>query len=243
MIDWTSKFDHIYCLHCLDYADRKPELDVELERVGILNSGIFEYYYSTKSPLLDYMRKAMREAGCASFVTEIDAHFYCTYEHYRILKDALLRGFERVLIIEDDVRFLKDLTKLQTLIESTPDVDYVNYFTHTIDPSRYLSYSRHGSWYFPGPTDAALGAVCYALSHKAIEQFVANQESYFCNSDLINREGLTSALAITPACIVELFRNATSLSQNTLYAELQNIGLDISDYNIMHVLNTETVYI
>ena len=51
MIDCKKHFDHIYCIHFVEYKERRPELMEELNRVGILDSGIFSFKYTFRTPL------------------------------------------------------------------------------------------------------------------------------------------------------------------------------------------------
>ena len=50
MIQWNKYFDKIYCIHYINAIERMPRLLNELSRVGILNSGIFEWFYGYDSP-------------------------------------------------------------------------------------------------------------------------------------------------------------------------------------------------
>ena len=45
-ITWSKYFDKIYCIHFVEYKNRKELLEYELDRVGILKSGIFQYQYT-----------------------------------------------------------------------------------------------------------------------------------------------------------------------------------------------------
>lgn len=118
MINWSKYFDKIYCLHFIQYSNRKELMQFQLNRVGILNSGIFEWKYTFKNELNQkleqtFIKKRHKE-------NEMTLNVSILFGHYNCIRDALRNNYKRILILEDDIRFLKDLNKIQQILQNRP---------------------------------------------------------------------------------------------------------------------------
>ena len=117
IINWKKYVDHIYCIHYTPYSDRKERLEKELKRVGILDSDIFSWEYSYDMP--KFASNASQDLA---------------YNHLLCYYNALYMGYEKVLILEDDIVFLKDINMIQTLLDNLPNeydlclFDHIGYF-------------------------------------------------------------------------------------------------------------------
>lgn len=110
MINWNKYFDHIYCVHYVPMKDRRYDIESELKRVGIYDSGIFSWQLSYDIP--KYVERYTNKS-----VSDL------TYNHYLIFNDILFHHYNKVMVIEDDVRFLKDLDRIERLLDECPDYD------------------------------------------------------------------------------------------------------------------------
>ena len=111
MIDWKKYFDHIYCIHYKPHVERFEELNNELKRVGILDSKIFEYFYTEKDDN-EYKNQAYK----------------VTINHKKCLEDAYKKMYANILILENDIRFLKDIDYIEKILEQKPsDADLILY--------------------------------------------------------------------------------------------------------------------
>ena len=116
-IDWNRYFDHIYCIFFVKNMPHKERLVRELSRVGILQSGIFEWkvtvpccYDKTIIDSFDDKSGIAREGWVNESLAYLD-----------VLKCSEILGHQRVLILEDDVAFLRDKEMLQKKLEAIPD--------------------------------------------------------------------------------------------------------------------------
>ena len=120
MIDWQSLFDKIYCVHYFKQKERLPRISAELKRVGILDSGVFDWFYDYDSPFFRRLQGSLfSEQQSEILQPESFTYFKCSFTHYRIWKEICARGFKRTLVIEDDEVFLKDLDLLQKMYETS----------------------------------------------------------------------------------------------------------------------------
>ena len=181
-INWTKYFDRICCFHYLPQKDRLPIIERELKRVGILDSGIFEFHYSFPSPFDAVMRNAV-ELKNVNFTNEhARATTNMTIAFYGLVKRYAWLGYERVLVLEDDVLFIHDLRKIKVLLDHMPNsYDFIQF-----------DRAYKNEWYKQGPDDGYFmsnyvggytSACCNAFSHKALELAGSMLEKAFYHTD------------------------------------------------------------
>ena len=136
-------FDKIVCIHFLPYKnDRLKNITSELDRIGILKSGKFDWEFTTPNPIYDYIRipaaKNTKDRGITKATKVYTLHYYS------LLKKLQYFGYEHVLILEDDVVFRKDVGEIAKIVgETPPDWDIVNY-----DPFRRMGWKGPGKGYW-----------------------------------------------------------------------------------------------
>ena len=122
-IDWAKYFDKIYCLHYLPYKERLPLLQQELKRIDIWQSGIFEMRY-TSPTRYDSLLTAEIAGGAPARASIVNI----TMEYNRLFAEAGILGYRRVLFLEDDETFLKDIAAIEEMLENIPaDADIVQF--------------------------------------------------------------------------------------------------------------------
>ena len=192
-------FDKIVCIHFLPYKnDRLKNIALELKRIGILNSGKFEWEFTVPNKFYDYVKvpkdKTKHGHGTITPVTRPYA-----IQYYTLLKKLLYMGYERVLIFEDDVVFRKDVGEIAKIVgETPPDWDIVNY-----DPFRRMGWLGAGKGYWghyydlkgnevkkdwDGDTFLRYHSVVYqadamAYTRRAVEQIISKMEEMFVPAD------------------------------------------------------------
>lgn len=112
MINW-DRFDHIF-VHCFaGYArQRQPALEAELKRVGLT---AYERIWTCPTPFVQPASIAAKY-----YKPENLGGAQCVMRHYETLKTAYALGYERILVLEDDIRFLSDLDALAEVVKSLP---------------------------------------------------------------------------------------------------------------------------
>lgn len=122
MINWKKYFDHIYCIHSTFYPERIDKMKNELERVNILDSGIFSWKISSGDFVnhIEYNSvNYMYDPNSPNKTKLIDL---CK-NYGEIFEDAIINDYQKILILEDDIYFLKDLELLKTILDNMPDFD------------------------------------------------------------------------------------------------------------------------
>lgn len=181
-------FDKIICIHYLPYKDDRFEnIKEELDRVGILNSPNFEWEFTVPNIYMDYIKFPQGRKG------DIKSRaLRYALQYYTLIKKLCLLNYNKVLVLEDDIVFHKDLNFIKTLLDSMPpDWDVVNF-----DPFRRKGWLGNGKgcWghyydlrgnevkqdsavdLFVRYSSIVYNASCVAFTHKALERFVENTE-------------------------------------------------------------------
>lgn len=156
-IAWTKYFDRVFCIMLLDdKKERLPRLEDELARVDLLGSPIFEWRYDVSIPL----DKAITEYSEFEHIVK-DGYKKNIYNYARIMQESLLLGYKRILIIEDDVAFLKDKREIIRYLESLPSYPIVQMSKFSLNDTQIEEIERakiEGKRYFQsqvGFTDAS----------------------------------------------------------------------------------------
>lgn len=234
--NFNSVFNHIYCLHYLPAADRLPKLKEELKRVGIdENADYFSWVYDYPTPLLDNVYKDKRlnmstalKSSSREYVKRV------SMKHYEIVKEAYALDYERILILENDVRFHKDLDYISTMLSNMPDTDVVMLDKMTC--SAPLEGTKYKKYVKTLPENALYGDMnasgvffifcsCYVLNRKAMKRIIELHEKGLLPPDTpLNDKSLTGSFAITNVAIQDP-------KMKTRKAETYDkIGLDTSKY-------------
>lgn len=247
-VDW-SIFDSIWGLTFTGYPERKAALEKEFKRVGILDSGRFNWRFTFPSIfdniLFDVTKKQLKHNTCMNVPV-----MSCAMGHYGCIKTAYELGHNFALFLEDDIRFLKDIGKLAEIFKMIPPCgDVINF---DVLPSgrkwnreKYDNMVRGGTYNdeFFSYYDMC-GASCYALSRKAMraiciryEQSIFPADDY--TSGIVNLGKDVSYYASkTAACCQVTFgksMNVNNYGKDTLHAAYACKGLNYSDYNIKDV--------
>ena len=123
MINWKKYFDHIYTVNFVNNKLRQINLNNELKRVGILDSGIYDTIEFIPSPLINQLCDMSLDVSNVMFDSFTKYKMYnMLINHYFIIKQAYLKGYKKVLVLEDDVRFLKDINYIEKLLDKSINI-------------------------------------------------------------------------------------------------------------------------
>lgn len=245
MIKWQEKFDAIYCISLADNISRRDDLKKELSRVGILNSNIFHWKITVKNELYKYIwNNPSLKANKWWF--HLTGTLNCTLEHYAVYKECLALGYKRVLILEDDVVFLKDIKEIEKAIDNIPEnydiLKFNSYFSGVEEEiQKVINDNKINDYYFDYSSLQQISAACYAVSLKAMLILSKYQETFYQPSDAIlnvqNTEidsKLVRISVIKDICI----QNFTYKDDLKYEDDEVNINKNEQDYNII----TDTKY-
>lgn len=157
-----DRFDMVAVLSYTEYRDRQPALWAELERLGLKDRA--EWFWNFPSPFTERFANSLR---ISDSIGSIGA-FSCAMGHYRIIKTARALGRSQLLVLEDDVRFVKDAKLLERAVRELPD----NY-----DVAKFEWFIRNGnfspvsdvSWLDPRGSFSTYGGAATAYSSRGME--------------------------------------------------------------------------
>lgn len=211
MIKWDKYFDKIYCIHFLPTRnERIQRIEDEVSRVGILSSNIFHWKYTYLSPFQNVLRNniAIKHQNLKDNL----GAFNCAFAHYEIYKEAIGLKLNRILILEEDISFIRDLDQLEQQLNYMPNTDVCLLDKFCYDPYKYQQdlttsdlYLNEYFRFFDARCGNFGSAACYSLSLKAMNAFCNIQETQFhCADELWNNQGnefinnhLTKSYAVT----------------------------------------------
>ena len=123
-INWNNYVDHIYTISFTkNYPERINKLDKELEFLDIKDSGIYSIFYNIQSPLPFYklMYNNMNHSVSAENYGE---YVPKTFAHYKCIREAYELHYDHIMILEDDVVFLKNKELIKEYLDNIPE-EYV----------------------------------------------------------------------------------------------------------------------
>jgi GR25 family glycosyltransferase involved in LPS biosynthesis len=247
-VNWSDIFDSIWCITYTGYPERKKALESELKRIGILDSGVFNWRFTFPTIfdniLFDVTKKQLRHNNCKNVPS-----MSCSLGHYGCIKTAYELGHEFTLIMEDDIRFLKDVGKISEIMDSIPPCgDIINFDVLPTESKytkdNYVSLMEKNSYndrFFRYDGEMLWGASCYALSRKAMERILQRYEQMlyvadgytsgkiFLGTDVsyfASKESMCCQLTFGKSVNVTIFGN------NALHGVYSKKSLDYSKYNI-----------
>lgn len=242
MIDWKKYFDKIFCIHFMPFRERVAKLNSELSRVGILNSGIFEPRYTFPSVHCMALYNLLKQNNLTT--VPHNAAFNLMVTTYNIIKESMFMGYERILILEDDVAFLKNIDEIKDILDNIPSdfgiclFDKFKPYDMTDEEYKNQLKDNVNQYYFRFNRLFSTG--CYSLSKSAILRLVnmyetdcENTDVYICKFD---KTGPNDKIAsIKNLCCQLTYEDASNIlnggidNQDNIY---KSQGLNYNDYNI-----------
>jgi hypothetical protein len=184
--------DLVALLACEQNRDRLDKVLDELSRVGLMNHRWFI-------------------VSCAGHSGQENAA--------SVFKQALMLGMKRVLVLEDDIRFLKDAAMARRIIESAPstcDTVYYDVFPQWGDELlKHVLRRRDSGVAFMQMLPMTYGTSCWSVNRKGMEEFLrlhAGNPDEPCDSAVFTMNpNLENCFSLNPPCVQVLFSNANNL--------------------------------
>ena len=168
-----DRFDRKVVLYFTGNRDtRVPGMEREIARVGM--DGVHRQW-QFPTPL---DRVILRHVPHARHI-ESGGYMNCTMGHYRAIATAYHLGCRSVLVMEDDARFLKDVSKIERSVSSLPedyDLAMLDYFYSSWKDvggkvADTLREKRRKNEYW-AEFDRFHSGACYALSRRGMEKIL-----------------------------------------------------------------------
>lgn len=165
-----NKFDYKGVVAFTGYKDRVASLTKELERVGMQG---YHIHWDFPTPYKDVLGQVIpmtrfnRARRC----------FHIGFNNYKAIATAYYLGAKRCLIMEDDIRFLKDLRGVADTLESLPeDFDVAMLDSNkpcTMTEYEYLDIFKHKENEHWSRFENMRSTGCYAMSEKGMAAYLS----------------------------------------------------------------------
>lgn len=158
-------FDKIYVITTSNNNNNRYKNFVrQCKELDILDEISFHYYENNKMPPIKKLytpyeyNVTQREISCA-------------VSHFNVIMKAYKSDANNILIFEDDVYFLKDKSRIENILKNIPnDYDFIRFYW----PESYNENNEFKEMQYNHA-----GAVCYALSRKAMKYYLEQQLTNF----------------------------------------------------------------
>lgn len=115
-MNYSDYFDKIYIITYVKNIDKRENICKELKRIGIND---YEFAYSYNTSVINNPNNIDNNVLSISFT------------HYDIIKKSYELGMEHILIFEDDVMFLKNVSEIHDLIKYNENLNYdINFYDY-----------------------------------------------------------------------------------------------------------------
>lgn len=183
-----DRFDYVACVCFTGYKDRQEGLSQELARIGLLERAHF--FWDFPNPYTGLLAKH----SCRDLYHQ--QMFPIGHNNYRAIKTAYELGYSSILVLEDDVRFLRDLSLLAKTIRALPDGYEIAMLDKNFPPSiwrehqianpkaateeaKTITWQRFRKFHSSG---------CYALSREGMGKFIRAYERDSAHHRLKNND-------------------------------------------------------
>lgn len=118
-------FDEVYCLHLAENYDKYNLMMSEYERVDIKDQ--VKIWWTVKRKIstqignsIDTLHSIYYDNIKRANKNVYGAVFNCALEHYTIVKQAYLRGLNTILVLEDDIKFIDNVSAVEKAFTQLP---------------------------------------------------------------------------------------------------------------------------
>lgn len=249
-IKFSDYFDKVYIINLVNRPERKQFIEKELKTIGIYDELVaadkLEWVEAIKLPLTQKVMDCMYESGDVDFSYSDNqqklGQFMCTSEHYRVIKKSIYKGYNRILVLEDDVCIMKNFEYIMRALEQAPDDFKILHFEGFYwpmgddDKNAYLSVMTEtvdeGYW-VPSEKLKLWCTAALAYSREGMEEYCSIQERKFISPDHPTFWMLDRGYAYSYPLIIQESKMAfiSDISPYASDVEDVNVYLTHYDYN------------
>ena len=180
VIPWHKYFDKVFCLFwTARIKERMPRLRKELQRVGLLDSPVFEWVWDANSTLEDPIREDPKWDNVGNIYKVYAVHYV------NMMKNALALGYKRIMVIEDDIAFLKDKRRIIDMLVAMPETPFVQmdkFIWTTEKTAEFNDAKKRGDKYVVSKYGFS-AATCNIYNQKGMEEYIKVLEARKCAND------------------------------------------------------------
>lgn len=236
-----NKFKHIFMLNLSSRLDRRDIMLKQLKDFGLSNNfrqTDLDIRYT--APFKKYNQIMMyvlnqNNLGRLTKPNEYD----CTHNHYSMIRQAYDHGYDYCLVMEDDIRMLKDNVAWEEYLKNVPeDFDILQFGGFTTDPN-IINYLVDNKYWVKHPNVPLWNASMYALSRKGMEYYLEFIDKFLWVADgplyraPLDRPDLNTYICTIPLVIQE--------DKNIDPSDIRDKQTDDIDYNTQNMYEYKVI--
>lgn len=244
----NTKFEKIYVVSVPSFKKRynfvKKQLDdLEIDFEFVWGTDLGNINKDSLGYKINYPQLWTQETYCTG------KDFSCTINHYNAVFQAYEFGYNNVLIMEDDICFIKDKELIKQMLNEIPDdADFITYdprFYSNHDYDRF-NYNIHccDSLFMketPGEYDCMFGAILYGIMNReTMKLYLDNQRKQLMMSDQV--KGLFTDVTVNKYVASKcICTDEVNIQSNFVPTSI--IGAYINNYRYIKDLSVDEFYI
>ena len=244
MPHWSRHFDRAYCFHFVKDAARLPGLTEEFCRVGLLDSGMFRWVTTYPNPWERRLIEAMPRVWPKGANKTAVGFLNLGMASMRTLREAIEDGCERVLFLEDDIRFLRDLGAIGDALYAIPDgfdiVQFDKFETANVTREEYerkIAAQSVNEHYFDAAGTLYTSGGCFMATRRGMANILRAFEEWRPGpmDGSLNMNGNRVAVAKRNLAVQIVMGDAMVfdyMRANTHHAAYAPQGIHYEDYNV-----------
>lgn len=229
----NTMFDKVVCINLLERKDKREKMQKKFDDLGIE----IEWYHPVQYGFIPNIVNPIIDAKVGHFNKSQPFEFGCALSHYTVIKKALLEGYERLFVFEDDAVFHKDFNnKLKTYMDDLPenwDLILLYSFMYNILPQNIRVSKRWIKSY------KAWSLMAYGMKRKFMEEYIKRQDKFFTISDGVSYNMQETSdfniySAIPTLCIPDISMGSNIRGESLNYKNTPtciNLGYDENNYD------------
>ena len=236
-----NKFDICYVLNLSSRPDKRKFMETQFNKMGfdnIYENNWYHYHYATEFKYNELIADAFNRSGKGKFTKPNE--YDCARNHYAIVKECYDRGFNSVLIMEDDIKFIKDSKLFIKFIDNIPDdYDVLQFGAFTVDPKvlDILNKFNKNIYWTTHRYVHTWNCSMYALSRKGMQYYLAFMNKFFWVADgplykaPVNHKLINSYLSTVPIVI--------QADKDLITSDIRTKETDSIDYNTRNLYESK----
>lgn len=246
-IHWDRWFDKVYCLWYVPNKARLPRLEKECRRIDLWECPLFELRKMVpqrmESIVLEWSRK---QQGGSNYIVAVGNGM----ENIRVMRESLLMGYERIMVIEDDATFLKDKATIVETLDAMPDnfgmiqMDKAVHNNEELSTwNTLLASKRINDYFVDGSGTSFTLATCNVYTRNGLEKMLEVMETRMACIDVATRYIDTEpAIAIKNLCIQQAYGDMPNKAhkERAMQRIYELEGISFGEYAIQEQMKEHT---
>lgn len=193
--------DKIYFLHLSDRYDREKWMNQQIQKIGFPKDKVNIWWTCRRNISNEIYKNVVHDnLNIENYIDKDICQnpylgggvFNCAFEHYTIIRTSYERGFEHILIFEDDAEFFVNLDTFKYFISKLPD----NYICCKFFNQTFTKNKKYNNIKYDLPYNLENIKEPYSLINNINKKNISYFKYCSTISYMLNREGMKKVIEI-----------------------------------------------